>query len=279
MPDLIWKLDCLAQVRKQLTSVEVYVIITELIILHTGDINMANRRFRVEAGNRGGEVAIGKVNADFVDHFMNPEDGDSDLIEFVTSFDWGDADESIPAPYEDFESWTETTDIEHINGAYSDGQWSYEEVPADGSDDYAYENMIDFDAYHLYGREAYMNDAKPEDMTNYKPVLQFHSSEKGSFGCWFVETDGADFEPELVAFNSIETQVAEIVEDMWYNKELIDKEFDNSDTTGKGYYAGVGYMNMKWYDPKDKYNTEYFTENEIWKGYEQNVERVRAGSF
>ena len=170
------------------------------------------RRFRIEAGFRGGEVAIGKVSADFVDHFINPDDGDGDLIDYVTSFDWDEVDESIPVPYENFESWTETTDIEHINGAYADGQWTYTEVPADGSDDYAYENTVDFDAYHLYGREAYMDDKKPEDMTDYKPVLQFHSGEKGGFGSWFVEVIGEDFNPKKVAFSSVESQVAEIVQ-------------------------------------------------------------------
>jgi|TARA_B110000444_G_scaffold215518_1_gene213422 hypothetical protein len=229
------------------------------------------RRFRIEAGYRGGEVGIGKVNADFVDHFINPEDGDGDLIDFVTSFDWDEVDESIPVPYEDFESWTETTEIEHLNGAYADGQWSYEEVPADGSDDYAYETVIDFDAYHLYGREAYMDDKKPEDMTNYKPVLQFHSGEKGGFGAWFVETVGEDFNPKKVAFSSVESQVAEIVQDMWYDKELIDKDYDNCDTTGKGYYASVGYMNMKWHDSEEKYTEEFFTENEIWECYEDEL--------
>ena len=241
---------------------------------------MAKRRFRIEAGNRGGEVTIGTVREGFVDHFVGkPED---ELIDVVTDFDnWGREDEpedalvnpeGIPVPYEDFESWTETTDIEHVNGAYADGQWTYEEVLVDESDDYAYENVVDFDAYHLYGREAYMDDEKPKDMTNYKPAMQFHSGEKGGFGSWFVETDGGDFDPKKVAFSSIETQVAEIVEDMWYDKELVDKDYDNCDTTGKGYYAGVGYMNMKWHDLDEKYTEEYLKENDFWYGYEEELE-------
>jgi hypothetical protein len=229
------------------------------------------RRFRVEAGYRGGEVAIGTVKADFVDHFIQPEEGDGDLIDFVTSFDWDEVDETIPLPYENFESWTETTDIEHLNGAYADDQWTYEEVPADGSDDYAYENVVDFDPYHLYGREAYMDDKKPDDMTNYKPVLQFHSGEKGGFGSWFVELIGEDFDPKKVAFSSVESQVAEIVQDMWYDKELIDKDYDNCDTTGKGYYASVGYMNMKWHDSDETYTDEYLLENEYWECYDDEL--------
>ena len=34
---------------------------------------------------------------------------------------------------------------------------------------------------------------------DYKPALFFFSSEKGAFGEVYVETDGADFDPELLA--------------------------------------------------------------------------------
>ena len=41
--------------------------------------------------------------------------------------------------------------------------------------------------------------------------------------------------------------------------------------TGKGYYASVGYMNMKWHDSEEKYTEEFFTENEIWECYEDEL--------
>jgi len=237
----------------------------------TQKLKGVKRRFRIEAGYRGGEVTIGTVNEDFVDYFMDKEE--SELIDYVTSFGWDDEDidNDIPIPYEDFESWTETTDIEHINGAYSDDQFTVEEVKADGSDDYPYTNQIDIDGWHLYGREAYHDTTKPDDMTDYKPVLQFHSSEKGGFGCWFVETIGEDFDPNQIAFNTVETMCGEIVEDVWYKKEVLEQEWDNNDTNGKGYYASVGYMNMKWHDNDTKYTPEYLDENEMWLDMEDEL--------
>jgi len=236
----------------------------------TQKIKGEKRRFRIESGYRGGEVTIGEVSKEFVDYFIDRDE--SELIEHVTSFGWEeeDIDASIPEPYEDFESWTETDEIVHTSGAYADDQFTYEEVPANGSDDYLYENETNFDPHHLYGREAYHDDKKPEDMTDYKPVMQFHSSEKGGFGAWFIETIGEDFNPKKIAFNTVETMLGEIIEDLWYDKELIDKDWDNADTTGKGYYASVGYMNMKWHDTEDQYSVDYLEEN-YWEEYDDEL--------
>lgn len=239
---------------------------------------MAKRKFRIEPGSRGGEVCIGKVNENFVDHFIDEEE--HELIEFVTGFEWEEDEpedalvnpDGIPIPKKDFEAWYDCDEIEHLNNAYSDDQWTYTEVPADGSDDYAWEDTVDFEAYHLYGREAYMEAEKPDDMTGYQPVMTFHSGEKGGFGCWFVETDGEDFNTKKVAFSTTETSIYEMVGDCWYDKELLECEYDNNDTTGKGYYAKVGYMNMKWHDKAEKYSAEYLNEQEFWECYEDNLQ-------
>ena len=46
---------------------------------------MAKRRFRIEAGRYGGEVALGKVDKEFVDYFIDKDE--SDLIEHVNSYE------------------------------------------------------------------------------------------------------------------------------------------------------------------------------------------------
>ena len=45
---------------------------------------MAKRRFRIDAGRYGGELVIGKINADFV-NFMQDYD-ESDLIDTITGY-------------------------------------------------------------------------------------------------------------------------------------------------------------------------------------------------
>ena len=78
----------------------------------------------------------------------------------------------------------ECDDIEHINSAYGDSELAVFEVPADGEDDYAYDNELgSFSPIHMYGREGgYFGSEEPElvneedDEGNYYvPVLAFHS--------------------------------------------------------------------------------------------------------
>jgi hypothetical protein len=223
------------------------------------------RRFRIEAGRYGGELTIGRISPDFVEYWLNKDADQEELIEHINSFEWEDEDgRDFEAPEidEEFNAWFDTDDIEHLNGAYSDGEWVVYEVPADGSDDYDYDIEQTFEANHLYSREAYHNDSAPETMDDdMVPVLAFHSGEKGSFGCWFVETDGDDFDAEKLWFSSCETNISDIVERVWYNKEELDTEFDYADTTGKGFYASIGWMNKKWHDSYDTYTDEYLEEN------------------
>ena len=222
------------------------------------------RRFRIEAGRYGGELAIGEINPDFVEYWLDKEGDEADLIDHVNSYEWDDEsgrDMEAPEIGEDFNAWFDTDDVEHVNGAYSDGQWVAYEVPADGSDDYDFDNDRTFEATHLFSREAYHNNEVPESHEDdVIAVLAFHSGEKGNFGCWFVETEGEDFDPDKICFSSVETTIADIVERVWYNKEELDCEYDYADTTGKGYYASVGFLNKKWHDKYDLYTDEYLEE-------------------
>lgn len=254
---------------------------------------MAKRRFRINAGRYGGETTVGVINRDFVE-FMEGKDSD-EIIDTVMA--WADSSDM-----EEYESqtdgapplspngeddmgrgWYEFDDLEHISSAYADGDWSWCEVPADGSDDFGGGEEHSFEAWQLCGREAYHSEELPEpaphltqeEIDGYLPVLAFHSAEKGGHGDYFVETDGEDFDPRLLCFGVLETNVAEMVDCVWYNGEPLEGNFDYADTWGKGYYASVGYFNPNYHDIESKtYENEEWM-NDIWEDFwnEYNAEK------
>ena len=256
---------------------------------------MAKRRFRIDSGYYGGETVIGEVTNEFVTKTIGMDEGE--LVDTVLSFDnWGgdeeldenaehDDPEQIPAPREDYYMW-ECDDIEHINSAYGDSELTVYEVPADGEDDYDYENEVgSFSPIHMYGREGgYFSNEEPElvneedDEGNYYvPVLAFHSCEKGTFASYFVETDGEDFDQYKLGMGIVETNLGEFIDRVYYNKVELDAEYDQNDTSGKSYHAEVGWLNKKWHDSDDKYNEldeaylQDFDDNAEWER-EQNEE-------
>ncbi len=215
------------------------------------------RRFRIDAGRYGGEMSIGKVTKEFVEYFIEKEE--DDLIDTIQSYEWDDddmGDKNAPK-IDGFTAWNECDDKEHIYGMYVDAGFFLNEVPIDGSDDMNYsDNEIEVKGFHLYDREAYYTDKSQEkikinEKDDYEPVLGFLSAEKGGLGCWFVETDENGFDPKKLAFSTVASNLANIVENVWYDKIELEANFDHSDTTGKGYYASVGYFNNKWHDKKD----------------------------
>jgi len=221
-------------------------------------------RYRIEAGNYGGELTIGEVPAEFVEYWKHEEQ--EDLINEVVDFDDfedvpEDALEDPDGPPKLDNYWHEFDDLEHLNSAYSDGTWTVTPVPADGSDDWAYEDSFECNPTHLYGRECYSSDEIDEEYEDQTvPVLVFHSSEKGSFACWFLDTD-EEFDAEKLAFGSCETDLAELVDAVYYNKEQLEENYDYNDTNGKAYYAHVGYVNKKWHDPQSYYTPEQLEED------------------
>ena len=175
----------------------------------------------------------------------------------------------------------ENDNFEHINSAYADGGFYVYEIPADGSDDWSYDNEVyEGEAIHVYGREGgyFSTDDEPEvlnekdeDGNEYVPVLCFHSSEKGSFGAWFVETDGEDFDEFKLGVGVVETNLAEFVDAVFYDKVELETDYDYMDSTGKSYDAQVGWLNTKWHDSQDlvaenmeEYLAE-FEENAEWE--------------
>ena len=239
---------------------------------------MTKRRFRIDSGHYGGELVIGTVNPEFVEYYKDHDE--SDLIDAIMELDDGGPEEpedalldpnSPPAPTEEYYMW-ECDDIEHQTAAFSDSNFHVYEVPADGSEDMDWEKEIWEGApQFVYSREGgYISDDTPteEERDQWLPVLAFFSSEKGSFGAWFFETDGEDFDPYKLGFGSNETHMGEFVDRVYYNKEEIDCEYDYAEGTGKGYYAKVGYLNKKWHDAHDKY---FELDKEIWEDFDESV--------
>lgn len=226
---------------------------------------MAKFRYRIEAGNYGGELCVGEVPAEFVEYWKHEEQ--EDLIDAVISFDDYSDDEpedalkdpDAPPMLDSY--WHDIDDLEHQNGCYSDGSWSITPVPTDGSDDWAYEDSFEVEPTHMYSRECYSSDEIDEEYEDQTvPVLAFHSSEKGSFACWFLDTD-EPFDAEKLRFGSCESDLADLVETVYYGKEELESNYDYNDTTGKAYYAHVGYVNKKWHDQLGYYTPEQLEED------------------
>ena len=246
---------------------------------------MAKRRYRVEGGRYGGELVIGKVSNEFVTKVISQDE--SELVDTVLSFDdWTqeidentehEDPEQIPYPVENYYMW-ECDDIEHLNGPYADGGFTVYEVPANGEDDYDYDNEVwQGEAIYMYSREGgYFTNEPPKEMEDNVPVLAFMSSEKGTFGVWFIDTD-EDFDPYKLGVGVVETNLAEMVDRMYYDKVELDTDYDYNDTTGKSYHAEVGWLNTKWHDPFSKYDDldeDYlaeFDENANWEREQNEV--------
>lgn len=256
---------------------------------------MSKRYFKIETGRYGGELVIGTVSKDFVDYWapVLNEDGDSELIEYITTAEWGDeVDESLPTMTEDGNvPWFEVDDLEHVNGPFEDNEFTVTEIQLhedaeyvdgllqwkEGVDhDYSvrmYEEVTEigeekrynYESY-IYGREAYSNETElTEESDEYTPILTFFSSEKGGFGEVYVETDGEDFDPELLQIGTVETDQATIIEAYWYDRRALQVDFDHADTNGKGYYASVGFMKNEWHDKQDRYVSYDMSETEAVK--------------
>ena len=236
---------------------------------------MAKRIFRIEFGSMGGELVIGKVDEQFVENWTGKSS--DELVEYLHNWDFRDtsqpSDEFNPLPKENFNAWNELDDIEHANNCYSDAGIFVNEVKED--DLYSRDNEQKINGYHLYDREAYFDEISKseleenlkeniQELDSYVPVIIFMSSEKGELGCYFVETDGEDFDPKKLAYSTLETNLTSLIDKVWYNKKELDINFDNSGSTGKGSYARVGYMNTKWHD-KDKSEEDL---KEAWDSFD-----------
>jgi hypothetical protein len=67
--------------------------------------------------------------------------------------------------------------------------------------------------------------------------------------------------------------MGEFIEDVWYDKELLEEDMDQNSTMGKSYEAAVGWINNKWrdqyVDPEDFKDEDM---DEAWEEYERELE-------
>lgn len=219
-------------------------------------------KYVVRAGRYGGEVAIGTVNADFVRYWKErvEEDGDGDLVEVLCDWDVNWETSDSPEPIEGYNpgGWYEIDDLEHFNSCYHDSDVYVQRVGDDGEDIGEPEIFSLNDAAHVYSRECYAGSEEPseEELENgdVVPVLMFHSAEKGQF--WQVDLElNEPFDISKFQVGFVETDVATMPEQVWYDKTHCELNYDWCDTNGKGYYAYVGWMVKKWHDaPQDYFN-------------------------
>lgn len=235
---------------------------------------MAKRLFRVDMGINGGELVIGKINDEFVRHFVNEDE--SDLIDALMKAEQDPREfeaSGFPEICDNFTAWSECDDIEHLYSSYGATEWSWVELSAGtqpGSRD-SMENEYggeSFEPFPLFDREAYHDDDdSAKDKHNVVPVLLYHSGEKGGMGCWFVETDGEDFNPNKFCYSTVATNISEIIDQAWYDKKELDHNMDWADTRSKGDWARVGWMNLDWHNTRE----QRLTDEDLWELYDENL--------
>jgi hypothetical protein len=242
-------------------------------------------RYRIEGGRYGGECAIGTVTEEFVQYWLpiieEKHAYDTFVPHVLSLSEWDDEQEdldlnspSILEDSNDIPGWYEVDDVEHINAAYADGGFFVSQIPADGSDDWDYdENEVECDGYWLRGREGgYISTEEEECPSDCTPVMVFMSVEKGGFATWFVDTD-EPFDENKLVMSVNETHMGEFIEDVWYDKELLEEDMDQNSTMGKSYEAAVGWINNKWRDqyvsPEDFKDEDM---DEYWEEYERELE-------
>ena len=234
---------------------------------------MAKRLFRVDTSIHGGELVIGTVNEEFVQHFIDEDE--SELMTYVLEAeDIEPEDLEGPEICDEFYTWSETDDIEHLYGVYANTEWSWMEVTGtDGRDMYddEYEGEK-FEPLHLHDREAYHSDTdEHKEKYDVVPCLLYHTMEKGGMGNFFIETDGEDFDPNKFCYSTVATNVAEIVDQVWYDKQLIDCDMQWCDTRSKGDYVQVGWFNKDWHDTRE----QRLADGYMWESYDENIEDAR----
>ena len=235
---------------------------------------MAKRLFRVDTSIHGGELVIGTVNEEFVQHFIDEDE--SELMTYVLEAeDIEPEDLEGPEICDEFYTWSETDDIEHLYGVYANTEWSWMEVTGtEGRDSYddEYEGEK-FEPLHLHDREAYHSDTdEHKEKYDVVPCLLYHTMEKGGMGNFFIETDGEDFDPNKFCYSTVATNVAEIVDQVWYDKEEIDCDMQWCDTRSKGDYVQVGWFNKDWHDTRE----QRLADGYMWESYDENIEEANA---
>lgn len=225
---------------------------------------MAKYRYMIQGLGYGGELVVGTASEAFVHYWKErvEDEGDGELIEALC--DWNDDDdlpedalldpETPPSPHEDYDSgaWHDLDDLEHINSTFADSWISVYQLDDNDEEIDGTDERFDLsDCGNIYSRECYLTtdrDEEADEDPNIIPVVTVFSSEKGGFWNAVLEID-EPFDPKLLAVGNIESHLCELTEAVFYDGKQLDFEYDFADTTGKGMYAAVGWLNKTWHDP------------------------------
>lgn len=223
---------------------------------------MAKYRYMIHGVGYGGELVVGTVKEDFVRYWLPrvEEEGADELIEALhEDHEFDEPEDALldpdvaPLPIEDYVSgaWYELDDIEHINSTFADGYFEVYEL--DDNDEEVDDTNTRYnlnECHVLYGRECYFGNEREEsdnDEDEIVPVLSILSSEKGGFWNAIIETD-EPFDIELVAVGNVESNLGELSETIYYDGKELELEYDFADSSGKGIYAELGWLNKRWHD-------------------------------
>jgi hypothetical protein len=235
------------------------------------------KTYKIEAYGYGGELAIGECNPAFVEYWndiVNAE-GDSDLVDSLYNMGEYEHDpedalidpETPPLPFieDDFKPYFEFDELEHRTSVFSDGKFKVVEIdPETGEETGNFDEEFEFNDFRvLASREAYLTDCgeSPEpDNENFVPVLSCFGSEKGLF--WTATFETEEFNPDLLAFTLLESNLAELIDGVFYNFKELEMDHDELSTTGKGLSVTVGWMNKDWHDKEIGYIDEALAD---WK--------------
>jgi len=228
------------------------------------------RCFRVSVGNTGSEITIGKVTKEFLEYWENKDY--EDLVEFL--FDgYGAVDNTLPKLDEEWDDkqWYDVADIEHVFGCSTDSTVTLTEVSIDSKIDLPNSPSLKINPVEVFGREAYHHNTlqyqeyvnRLGNIKDWVPVLIVKTWEKGCTESWFIETDETGVDPKKIATSILETNLGEVIENIWYDRKKIERNLE-VESTRKGVDVEVGWMNLKWHDQQSKYTDEYIDNEGCW---------------
>ena len=210
------------------------------------------RYYMVNTGGSGGELTIGRISREFVEHWSSADN--DELMEILSEINSESDDVSGPTITENGNCpFYDIDDIEHTTAPYEDNEYEVDEVVPDVAAEGGYRfvrSVVKGEYNRLYGRERYSEEDDGSD--EIVPILTFHTGEKGSFGRVIIETSG-DFDPNKFSIGVMETDVGNFIDSYWYDGKLIapDNDWDDSRTNFSS--ATVGYLALTDYGSRENY--------------------------
>jgi len=208
---------------------------------------MGKRFFKITAEGDGGELVVGQVTQDFLNHWVGNEDI---LAAALLTEHLG---ESPVMTSNGNQIWFDVDNFEHLASASEDCILSVVEVDADGEE--IGETKDIEEGSRVYCREGgAMYDEIPSDAEegDFVPAMLCFKAEKGLFFTVTVETDGEDFDEEQVHPGVLESSHT-LIEQIWYKQKLaVDYDYMHSSTSTKDFSVKLGYISTSWQAEESK---------------------------